>query len=87
MIDCEIAEAWVNKGPGGRDAKRIEIKGRGKYGIRTVKKAKMHVVLKEAPTPERAAFMLRAKKLRRIVSPGYVREDVPLRNPAPTWAW
>lgn len=77
----------MNKGPGGRMAKRIEIKGRGKMGIRMKYKAKMHVVLKEGLSIAEQKEKLMEKKLRRIVSAGLVREDQPLRNPRPAWAW
>jgi len=82
-----VSEAWVNKGPGGRNAKRLEIKGRGKFGIRMKPKARMHVVLKEGLTIAEVKKKDRDVKLRRIVSSGMVREDKPLRNPPPVWAW
>jgi large subunit ribosomal protein L22 len=68
-------------------AKRLEIKGRGRMGIRQKYKAKMHVVLKEGLSIAEQKKKLMAKKLKRIVSAGLVREDVPLRNPRPAWAW
>lgn len=81
------AEAWVNKGPGGKQAKRMEIKGRGKFGIRKKYKAKMVVLLREGMTLQEKMQRDREVKLRRIVSAGLVREDVPLRNPRSQWAW
>lgn len=68
-------------------AKRLEIKGRGRMGIRKKYKAKMHVVLKEGLSIAEQKQKLMAKKLKRIVSAGIVREDRPLRNPRPAWAW
>lgn len=67
--------------------KRIEIKGRGKVGIRKKYTAKMHVLLEEGMTLEEKMKKAREYKLGRIVSAGLVREDVPLRNPSPAWAW
>ncbi len=67
--------------------KRLEIKGRGKVGIRKKYKAKMHVVLEEGMTLEEKMQKAREYKLGRIVSAGLVREDVPLRNPSATWQW
>jgi large subunit ribosomal protein L22 len=47
----------------------------------------MHVVFKEGKTREELMKEARTRKLKRIVSAGMVREDVPLRNPPSTWAW
>jgi large subunit ribosomal protein L22 len=80
-----IAESWVTKGP--KSAKRFEPRGRGHFGIRVHPDARMHVVLREGKTPEEQAKEARARKLKRIVSAGLVREDKPLRNPGPMWAW
>ena len=43
--------------------------------------------LREGLTFEEKRQRDREVKLKRIVSAGLVREDVPLRNPAPQWAW
>jgi len=80
-----IAEAWVTKGPNVH--KRIDIKGRGRFGIKQHPDARMHVILKEGKTKAELMEKERARKLKRIVSAGLVREDVPLRNPGPHWAW
>ncbi|EPQ59232.1 mitochondrial 50S ribosomal protein L22, partial [Gloeophyllum trabeum ATCC 11539] len=80
-----VAEAWVTKGP--RSQKRIDIKGRGRFGIKVHPDSRMHVVLKEGETWAEKAEKERQRKLKRIVSAGLVREDVPLRNPRPMWAW
>ena len=77
----------MNKGPGGAMAKRLEIKGRSKMGIRKKYKAKMVVMLREGRTLEEKKAKERDYKLKRIVSAGLVREDMPLRNPSSTWAW
>lgn len=68
-------------------AKRLEIKGRSKMGIRKKYKAKMVVMLREGLTVEEKKAKDREVKLRRIVSAGFVREDIPIRNPSSTWAW
>ena len=79
------AESWVTKGP--RQIKRLEPRGRGKFGIRVHPDSKINVVLREGKTRAQLAEEERARKLRKIVSAGYVREDVPLRNIGPGWAW
>lgn len=83
--DDHAAEAWVSKGS--KQLKRIEPKGRGKTGIRIHPDTRLHVVLKEGKTREQIQVEDRRRKLRRIVSAGIVREDVPLRNPGPAWGW
>jgi large subunit ribosomal protein L22 len=80
-----IAEAWVTKGP--KQLKRLEPRGRGKFGIRVHPDSRMHVILREGKTFEQLKKEQRERRLRRIVSAGLVREDVPLRNPARTWQW
>lgn len=78
-------EAWVTKGPNAQ--KRIEPKGRGRMGVRIHPDSRMTVVLREGKTKVELAREERARKLKRIVSSGITREDVPLRNPGPAWAW
>ena len=56
-------------------------------GVRVHPEAKMSVVLREGKTVAELKKRAEDRKLRRIVSAGYVREDVPLRNPGPMWAW
>jgi len=80
-----VAEAWVTKGP--KVLKRIEPKGRGRMGIREHPDSRLHVVLKEGKMRAELAQEERARKLRRIVSAGITREDVPIRNPGSSWAW
>ncbi len=66
---------------------RLEPKGRGRAGMRHHRYSKLHVLLKEGETHEEVLMKNRAKALRRAVSAGVVREDVPIRNPRPQWAW
>ncbi|OCH92877.1 ribosomal protein L22 [Obba rivulosa] len=80
-----VAEAWVTKGP--KVQKRLDIRARGKYGIREHPDSRLHVVLKEGKTRAQLLEEERARKLKRIVSAGLNRENVPLRNPSPRWAW
>ncbi|KAG2367386.1 ribosomal protein L22/L17 [Suillus spraguei] len=80
-----VSEAWVTKGP--KQLKRLEPRGRGKFGIRVHPDSRMHVILREGKTFEQLRKEQRERRLRRIVSAGLVREDVPLRNPARTWQW
>ncbi|THH21584.1 hypothetical protein EUX98_g8356 [Antrodiella citrinella] len=85
IMQMKFSEAWVTKGP--NTQKRIEPKGRGKYGIRIHPDSRLSVVLKEGKTMVELADKERARKLKRIISSGITREDVPLRNPGPAWAW
>lgn len=83
--ECSAAEAWVTKGP--KQLKRMEPKGRGRYGIRIHPDSRLSVVLREGKTVAELKEEARRKTLKRVVSAGLIREDVPLRNPAPAWAW
>jgi large subunit ribosomal protein L22 len=47
----------------------------------------MTVILREGKTFDEKKKKKREKKLRAIRSAGQVREDVPIRNPAPMWVW
>ncbi|CDO71331.1 hypothetical protein BN946_scf184908.g89 [Trametes cinnabarina] len=80
-----VAESWVTKGP--NQLKRFDMKGRGRAGIKVHPHSRLHVVLKEGKTRAELREEERARKLKRIVSAGLVREDVPIRNPGPNWAW
>ncbi|EMD40823.1 hypothetical protein CERSUDRAFT_111405 [Gelatoporia subvermispora B] len=80
-----VAEAWVTKGPNVH--KRIDIRGRGKFGVKQHPDSKLSVVLKEGKTRAQLMEEERARKLKRIVSAGLNREDIPLRNVNPRWAW
>ncbi|KIM53803.1 hypothetical protein SCLCIDRAFT_410787 [Scleroderma citrinum Foug A] len=80
-----VSEAWVTKGP--KQLKRIEPRGRGKFGIRVHPDSRMHVVLRPGKTYEQVRTEQRERRLKRIVSAGLVREDVVLRNPASFWQW
>ncbi|KAI0638057.1 ribosomal protein L22 [Trametes polyzona] len=80
-----VAESWVTKGP--HQFKRYDIKGRGRAGIKRHPHSRLHVVLKEGKTRAELREEERARKLKRIVSAGLVREDMPIRNPGPAWAW
>jgi large subunit ribosomal protein L22 len=80
-----IAEAWVTKGP--KQLKRLEPRGRGKFGIRVHPDSRLNVVLRPGKTFEQLQGEKRKMRLKRIVSAGIVREDVPLRNPASMWQW
>ena len=75
----------MNKGS--KRIKRLDIKGRGKFGIKIHPDTRMHVVLKEGKTWTEKAAAERDRKLGRIRSAGLAREDKPLRNPGPMWAW
>ncbi|KAH9951689.1 mitochondrial 50S ribosomal protein L22 [Amylocystis lapponica] len=80
-----VAEAWVTKGP--NVLKRMDIKGRGRMGIKTHPDSRLHVVLREGKTKVELKAKERERRLKRIISAGIVREDVPIRNPGASWAW
>ena len=75
----------MTKGP--KQLKRIEFKGRSKYGIRQHPDSKLSVILEEGKTLQERARLLRERKLNRIRSPGLIREDKPLVNVPPVFAW
>ncbi|QRV87783.1 ribosomal protein L22p/L17e [Ceratobasidium sp. AG-Ba] len=79
-----VAEAWVTKG---LYIPRVDPKGRGRIGRKHHPSARMSVVLKEGKTHAEILQKERKYKLGRIVGAGLVREDVPIRNPGPGWAW
>ncbi|KAJ7368298.1 mitochondrial 50S ribosomal protein L22 [Mycena albidolilacea] len=80
-----VAEAWVNKRA--IRSKKMLAQGRGHRGTRTRPSSSLTVVLKEGKTVEQQKADLRKRKLNRIVSAAVTREDKPLRNPGPMWAW
>ncbi|CAE6520387.1 unnamed protein product [Rhizoctonia solani] len=79
-----VAEAWVSKGD---YLQRVDPKGRGRMGRKHHPSARMSVVLKEGKTHAEIMEQQRKYKLGRIVGAGFVREDKPIRNPGPGWAW
>ncbi|CAE6456103.1 unnamed protein product [Rhizoctonia solani] len=79
-----VAEAWVSKGD---YLQRVDPKGRGRIGRKHHPSARMSVVLKEGKTHAEILEQQRKYKLGRIVGAGFVREDKPIRNPGPGWAW
>ncbi|OCF38762.1 50S small subunit ribosomal protein L22 [Kwoniella heveanensis CBS 569] len=80
-----VAETWVSKGP---KIQRLDIKGRGKYGIKHHPSAKIHVVLREGKTHEEKMAERFEKDLRRVRSAGVVREDGVIRRKVVSgWTW
>ncbi|WWC71699.1 mitochondrial 54S ribosomal protein uL22m [Kwoniella pini CBS 10737] len=80
-----VAETWVSKGP---KIARLDIKGRGKYGIKHHPSTKIHVLLKEGKTPEEKLAEKFAKDLRKVRSAGVVREDGKIRRKVISgWTW
>ncbi|CAE6440614.1 unnamed protein product [Rhizoctonia solani] len=79
-----VAEAWVSKGD---YLQRVDPKGRGRMGRKHHPSARMSIVLKEGKTNAEILERQRKYKLGRIVGAGFVREDKPIRNPGPGWAW
>ncbi|KIM90791.1 hypothetical protein PILCRDRAFT_147912 [Piloderma croceum F 1598] len=80
-----VSESWVTKGP--NTHKRVEPRGRMHHGVRIHPDSRMTVILREGKTFVEKKNKVREKKLRAVRSAGLVREDVPLRNPAPMWSW
>ncbi|KAJ7771352.1 mitochondrial 50S ribosomal protein L22 [Mycena maculata] len=80
-----VAEAWVNKRA--IRGRKLVAQGRGHRGMRTKPSSSLTVVLKEGKTVEQLKADARKRKLSRIVSAAVTREDKPLRNPKPLWAW
>lgn len=84
-----VSEAWVTKG---KYIKRIEIKGRARYGVMTHPQARLNVVLRPGKTHEQADAE-RIEKARRHVrsigSGGVVRTNRRIINgfQRPGWAW
>ena len=72
---------------GKRPPAKVEPRGRGHFGVRRLPMSKMTVVLRHGKTVEEEKAERRKKILKRIVSAGVTREDIPLRNPSPTWSW
>ncbi|WVQ74792.1 hypothetical protein IAR50_004398 [Cryptococcus sp. DSM 104548] len=80
-----VAESWVSKG---QKIGRIDIKGRGKYGILHHQSARIHVVLREGSTIAEKQQVQYAKAIRKVKSAGQVREDTPLRRKVVSgWTW
>ncbi|KAJ6613453.1 ribosomal protein L22/L17 [Mycena sp. CBHHK59/15] len=80
-----VAEAWVNKRA--HRSRKMVAQGRGHRGIRIKPNSSLTVVLKEGKTVEQQKAEARKRKISRIVSAAVTREDKPLRNTGPTWAW
>lgn len=66
---------------------RVDIKGRGRRGIKHHRYSNLHILLNEGETRQEKQEKKKQKVLRRVVSAGVVREDVPIRNPGAQWAW
>ncbi|EJU06580.1 ribosomal protein L22 [Dacryopinax primogenitus] len=79
-----VAEAWVNKGP---KLRRLDIKGRGRLGIKHHPSARMHIVLKEGKTWQEKKDDKFKKLVKAVRSAGLYREDVPIRNHGPRYTW
>lgn len=79
------AESWVSKG---RTIKRIDIKGRARFGIKEHQQARLHVVLKEGKTRAELLEKKKREMLNRVRSAGVVREDRVIINAGTSgWKW
>ena len=63
------------------------MKGRGRWGIKEHPDSRLNVILKEGKTRAQLKEEEKRRKLKRIVSASLTREDMPIRNPGPAWAW
>lgn len=84
-----VSEAWVAKG---KLIKRIEIKGRARYGIMTHPQARLHVVLRPGKTHEQRdeeRFAKARRHVRSIGSGGVVQTNRKIINgwKRSGWAW
>ncbi|KAL7423504.1 hypothetical protein Q5752_001084 [Cryptotrichosporon argae] len=80
-----VAETWVSKG---RKEGRVDIKGRGRIGIKHHPTARLHVVLREGKTWEERRETERRRELALVRSAGVVREDGKLRRKVISgWNW
>ncbi|WRT68246.1 uncharacterized protein IL334_005222 [Kwoniella shivajii] len=80
-----VAETWVSKG---QKISRLDIKGRGKYGIKHHPSSKIHVVLREGKTHQEKYQEKFEKDLRKVRSAGLVREDGVIRRKVVSgWTW
>lgn len=72
----------------GRKIKRIDIKGRARYGIKEHQEARLHFILREGKTRAELLEEKRKAMLSKIRSAGVVREERVIIN-APTngWRW
>ena len=79
------AESWVSKG---RTIKRIDIKGRARFGIKEHQQARLHVVLKEGKTRAELLEKKKREMLNQVRSAGVVREDRVIINAGTSgWKW
>jgi large subunit ribosomal protein L22 len=80
-----VAETWVSKG---RKVARVDIKGRGRMGIKHHPSARIHFVLREGKTWEQKRAEERKKVLGLVRSAGMVREDGKIRRKMNhAWGW
>ena len=83
--DKVTGETWTNKG---QYIKRLDIKGRGRAGIKHHPTAKLHLVLREGKTQMEKQEAKFRKELSMVRSAGQVREDGVLRRKVVSgWAW
>lgn len=80
-----VSQSWVSKGV---KIARLDIKGRGRMGIKHHPSARVHFLLKEGKTWEQKLADKRKKELSKIKSAGVVREDGKIRRKTVSgWAW
>lgn len=82
-----LAEAYVNKEKTG--PKRLDIKGRGRHGVRRHRYSRLKVVISQGRTHEERSFSKFKRRLdKEARSAGQVREDGKLRRKITSgWAW
>ncbi|ORX38671.1 ribosomal protein L22/L17 [Kockovaella imperatae] len=83
----QVSEAWVQKAKFG--PKKIDIKGRGRYGIKIRPFSRLRFTLTEGMTPRQKEEIKFQKDIDRYArGAAIVREDTPLRRKITgNWAW
>lgn len=80
-----VSQSWVSKGV---KVARLDIKGRGRMGIKHHPQARVHFLLKEGKTYQEKLADRRKKELAKVKSAGVVREDGKIRRKTVSgWAW
>lgn len=80
-----VSQSWISKGS---KSARIDIKGRGRMGIKHHEQSRVHFLLKEGKTWQEKQADRRRKELSKIKSAGVVREDGKIRRKVVSgWAW
>lgn len=80
-----VSEAWVGKGR--NIPKKIDIKGRGRYGIKQRYRAHMTIRLGRGLTEQQALEKRAQKALDKVKIAELVKDETKVRYPRAQWAW